>query len=137
MRGVYLLLTVILISCKQSYEVHGIVVSESLAAHTYDKEYDYKELLLASINGDKASIRQFSTLPTNDGTGYEHGAVLVDLVELIGEGQYIEALGSLKKQDKRVIASFLEVGLEYGNNPRLKNQRLENIFPELSRFIKE
>ena len=76
-------------SCnKKSVKVHGIDVSPLLTEVAKEQNIDYCKLLENALKGDTNSILQFSLLEFYDGCGYDHGAVLVDMIQMIGEETY-------------------------------------------------
>ena len=73
------------ISCIRHEVVNGIVVSELLNSAAEKQNVNYSKLLKKAIEGDENSIKQLVLLNFYDASGYDHGAVIVDLIEIIGE----------------------------------------------------
>ena len=88
-----------------------------------------------AIKGNDLSIRQLALLKVYDGAGYDHGAVIVDLIERIGENLFIESLTNINNEQKQWIKGSIEVGLEYGNNPNLQTQSFKEAFPRIYDFL--
>jgi len=115
--------------------VQDIVVS-NLILETIDSSKNYCNLLDKAIRGDKSSIEKISLLNLYDGSGYDHGFVLIQLIEKIGEDSYIKALKKkgLSNDEKSKIKSYLDVGLEYGSKEN-KNKMLKDIYPNIHNYL--
>ncbi|KAA1242523.1 hypothetical protein F0000_25150 [Aquimarina sp. RZ0] len=129
------ILIIILVSCSGANKecIQGIKVSELLESATTN--YSYCSLIKKSIDLDSEALIKISTLPVFDAAGYEHGYVLINIVEKIGEDKYIAIISNIKKEDKKTIKSYLEVGLEYGGNKSYKDKELKEIFPKLANHL--
>lgn len=133
--GILLISTVS--SCRLSCDVKDISVSELLLESAVDKGIDYCDVVTkASLNDDDA-IKQISVMDFDNAVGYDHGAVLVDLILKIGEQKYIEIITAFTKEDKNRIKGYLRVGLEYGGNPQVKSKSIDEAFPKLYIFLNE
>ncbi len=130
-------LLLLLFSCKRSSctDETGIHVSELLLITAGKQSYEYCELLRKAVKNDKASIKTLSLLEFNDAAGYDHGSVIVDLILLIGEENYVDAVKEANSKEKSTIEAYIDVGLEYGNNPDFKSQSLNSAFPTLAKVL--
>ena len=99
-------------ACSRQKEISGIEVSELLLVVLEEKNIDYCELLSEAIKGNESSIREISLLKINDGAAYDHGAVLVDLIELIGEDKFVQSIKSTSDIEKKWIKGYIEAGIE-------------------------
>lgn len=117
-------------------EVENIKVSELLDAVAYDRNIDYCGLLKSSLKGDQKAIKEFSLLDFGDGTSYDHGSVLVDVILNIGEENYLEAIKDISEEEKREIFSYIEVGTMYHYDETISNKIPEQLFPKLTSFLK-
>lgn len=115
--------------------INGIDVSESLLVVSDEQGIDYCELLSKAVNGDDVSIMQLSILKFYESFGYDHGAVIVDLIEQIGENKFIHSLRMTSAEQKEMINWYIEAGLEYGNNPSLQDNAFEEVFPRIYFFL--
>jgi hypothetical protein len=118
--------------------VNGIYVSELAIIHSREQlKMNYCKLLKKATTKDANSIKQLTLLDFSSGaaSGYAHGAVIVDLIELIGEDKFIQSLSTISKEQKQVIKGYIEAGLEYGNNPNLQTQTLKEAFPKIYDFL--
>jgi hypothetical protein len=131
----FAVLSVCFTNCNRSKSVNGIVVSELLIIVSNGQGINYCKLLEKAINGDIGSIKQLSLLEFYDGIGYDHGSVIVDLIEIIGEDKFIQSLSTINKKQKQVIEGYIEAGLEYGNNPNIKSQTIKEAFPKIYTFL--
>ncbi|HBT73482.1 MAG TPA: hypothetical protein DEB37_14905 [Lysinibacillus sp.] len=132
-----LLLFLLVNSCSNKCVVAGIEVSELLGTAAKEKSIDYCGLLKVALSGDKNAVKKLSLLEFGNAVGYEHGEVIVDLITVIGETEYIKAISTANKEQKNLINSYIDVGLEYGNNPLLKGNDFKSAFPDLYVFLKE
>lgn len=124
------------ISCSRHEVVNGIVVSELLNSATEKQNVNYSKLLKRATEGDEKSIKQLTLLSFSDASGYDHGAVIVDLIEIIGEDKFIESLSLINYEQKQNIKAYIEVGLEYGNNEKIKAKTIEMAYPKIFTFLK-
>lgn len=124
------------IACNNKCEVAGMEVSELLSTAAKEKSIDYCSLLGSAAKGDSTAIKRISLLYFGNAAGYDQGAVLVDLILRVGEDKYIQSISTINKDEKMIIESYLNVGLEYGANPKIKDITLKNIFPKIYTFLK-
>jgi len=124
-------------SCSNSCNVSGINVSELLSVASKEKGIDYCSLLNKAIKQDEIAIRKLSLLEFNDATGYDQGAVIVDLILELGEKKYISSISEISNKEKILIESYIDIGVEYSDRPELKNKNSKNAFPKLYIFLKE
>ena len=119
----------------QCTSVADIEVSELLLISSNKQDYNYCGLLKKAVKEDENSIKKLSLLQFYDAVGYDHGSVIVDLILLIGEAKYLDAINDITPKEKSTIMGYIDVGLEYGNNPAVKDQTLKTAFPELYAFL--
>lgn len=122
-------------SCSNKCVVDNIEVSELLGTVAKEKSIDYCGLLKVALTGDKNAIKKLSLLEFDNAVGYDHGEVIVDLITVIGEKEYIKAISTVNKEQKNLISSYIDVGLEYGNNPLVKGKDFKTAFPKLYIFV--
>jgi hypothetical protein len=118
--------------------VNGIYVSGLVIIHSREQhKINYCKLLKKATINDANSIKQLTLLDFSFGgaSGYAHGAVIVDLIEIIGEDKFIESIMTISKEQKQVVKGYIEAGLEYGNNPNLQTQTLKETFPKIYVFL--
>jgi len=132
-----LLLFLFFLSCSNSCNVSGINVSELLSVASKEKGINYCSLLKKAIKEDELAIRELSLLKFNDATGYDQGAVIIDLILELGENKYISSISEISNKEKILIESYIDIGFEYSEKPELKNKKPKNFFPKLYVFLKE
>lgn len=119
-------------------DVDGIYVEEELRIATDDYHgISYCKLLKKAIDGNQEDIKKIMQLDFSGAgaAGYDHGDVLVKLIDRLGEETIISYLGSqLTKDEKREIEANIVVGLEYGSNPH-QGQNLERVFPLFYEYL--
>jgi hypothetical protein len=123
-------------SCSNKCNVDNIEVSDLLGTVAKEKSINYCELLEVALTGDENAIKKLSLLEFDNSVGYEHGAVIVDLILVIGESEYIKAISRTNGEQRNLINTYLDVGLEYGNNSLVKEKDLKKAFPDLYFFLK-
>lgn len=119
-------------------DVKGIYVEEELRIATDNHHgISYCKLLKKAIEGNQEDIRKLMLLDFS-GSGaasYDHGDVIVKLIDRLGEDTIISSLGNqLTKKEKGSIEAYISVGLEYGNNPH-HGQTLESVFPLINQYL--
>lgn len=121
-------------------DVDGIYVEEDLRIATDNHHgISYCKLLKKAINGNQEDIKKLMLLDFSGAgaAGYDHGDVLVKLIDRLGEKTIISSLGSqLTKEEKREIEDYIAVGLEYGSNPH-QGQNPEEAFPLLYEYLQK
>ncbi len=122
-------------TCCRNKVIDGIEVSESLLIVSAEQNIDYCKLLSEAVKGDNASIKQLALLEIYESAGYDHGVVIVDLIELIGEDKFIHSLKTINIEQKKWIKGYIEVGLEYRDNQNLQAQTLKEVFPKIYDFL--
>lgn len=121
--------------CNRNKSVNGVVVSELLINVSKEQHVNYCELLKKAMNGDVEHIKQLSLLEFYEGVGYDHGSVVVDLIGIVGEDKFIQSLATINREQKHLITSYIEAGLEYGNNPNVQGKTLKEAFPKIHTFL--
>lgn len=123
-------------SCSNKCVIGNIEVSELLSTVAKEQSINYCELLKKALTGNEDSIKKLSLFEFNDAVGYDHGAVIVNLIFQIGEVRYIKSISTINGEQKDLINSYIDVGLNYGNNPKKNDKDLKNVFPDLYVFLR-
>lgn len=119
-------------STPEAGKVDGIEVSELLSLYAFENcDVDYCDLLSDATDKKREAIRKISLLDISGDAFYDHGCVIVDLIDEIGEEKYIESLGALTWEEERKICDCILAGLEYGNGKH-QSQKLEDAFPKIT-----
>lgn len=117
-----LVVSICLYSCNDNcINKANIEVSESIIAQTSYKQIAYCELLKDAINGDSNSLIEFLNIDIYEGASYDHGVVLVQLIDYIGEEKFLKLTNTASKKIKEKTLYNLEVGLLY-YPPNLKSE---------------
>jgi len=123
-------------NCHRHKVVNGIEVSVILLSTAKENKVDYCNLLKEAIEGSEKSIRELTLLIFYEAAGYDHGSVIVDLIEVVGEDKFTKSLMRLSPEEKQLVKGYISVGLEYGNNQKYKaNNSLEKVFPIIYSFL--
>lgn len=125
------------LSCSSKCSVSNIEVPETIIITSKENRINYCELLEKSLKKDRRAILELSLLDFDNSIGYEHGSILVDLIKAIGENEYIILIGQVNSKEKKKIEAYIEVGLMYHDDAKLKEKPIEKIFPELSVFLEK
>ncbi|WP_132065995.1 hypothetical protein [Aquimarina spinulae] len=128
-----IIISMTIISCNNCNEIQGIEIPELLNRQIDDS---YCDTLDKAIKLDKEAIIKISTYKISDAGGYEHGYVLIRLIEKIGEQEYLRAIENLSLEEKKSIESYLWAGLGYGVNKIYKTKKLNEVLPLLAELLK-
>lgn len=121
-------------SCSK-YNCSNNYISNYLLDYSIEKEYDYCNLFNSAKEGNEQHIKKFFLLPFYDGLAYEHGAVLLELIDVLGEKKIIESLKSINEKEKKLIQGYLMVGLDFTQNPKFKGKKLNVNYPSVHNFL--
>lgn len=127
----YLIITLCIIGCGGERNIHGIEVTELLLFSTETLDIDYCKILKNATKEDEKAIKQLLLLDIYGAAGYDHGAVIVGLIEFIGEDKIINIVEPMDYEQKASIMSYIEAGLLYGNNSNFNKQEICDAFPKL------
>jgi hypothetical protein len=131
-----LLLAAIAFSCKNNCtEIDGVVIGEGIRISSDEQNIEYCNLVEQSLNKDLNALKTISLLNYQNSIGYEHGTVLVEIVDKVGEMFIHQLLRiSLHLKSKRYL-SYLDVGIEYSGDEHLEKKNLKLVFPDLYQFL--
>jgi uncharacterized protein (TIGR02145 family) len=115
--------------------VHGIVVSEDVLIASEEMNIDYCKLLKKAIKNDTASIKALTLLEFWNAISYDHGGVIVDLIGIIGEDNFLQSLATINNREKMEVDSYLTVGLLYNYSSKFHGKTLEEAFPKIYKFL--
>jgi len=115
--------------------VDGISVSELLNIYALENcDVDYVDLLSDAVDEENDAVRKLTLLDIQTEAFYDHGCVVVDLIDEIGEDAFINALGNLTWEEKKKVCDCILTGLEYGSGKH-QNQKLEEAFPKITLYF--
>ena len=130
----YILLAAFLVgSCSQNNceSRFDFKLSSQLLAKASDKDYSYCNLIEQSLNGKSEAIKNLSLLSFDAGFAYEHGAVLIEVIDSIGEDEYARLIMELPEEERKEVFYSLRAGFDFTQNSNYKNSNFEKSFPEL------
>lgn len=107
-----------------------IEVSDLLIYHFENRDISYCEILDGALKKDPVLLDSFLNLVVQDGAGYDHASVLIELIEFLGEDYFLEFTKGYTQAEINMIKSYLEVGFEL--DQRYANQSLENLLPRIN-----
>jgi hypothetical protein len=110
--------------------VDGIILPDTVT--NWDDEHSklYSKLLRQSIRGDEKSIKQLSLLSTDGAVSYDHGVVLIKLIDKLGEANYLSAIRGMSVKEKALLKAYLDAGFTYGDYGK-SGVSLKDVYPNL------
>jgi hypothetical protein len=99
-------------SCMES---SVIPVSETLELGLNNNYYDYVRLINASCKGDTNALEQFLKIDyIFEAPSYEHGDIILDLLEYVGDSNFVLAINKLSDREKKILCGYI-LGAEVGD----------------------
>jgi uncharacterized protein (TIGR02145 family) len=120
---------------RRNVVVNGIYVSEDLLIVSEKNNINYCKLLKKAIKKDTTSIKALTLLEFWNGISYDHGGVIVDLIGIIGEDNFLQSLATINNREKMKVNSYLMVGLLYNYDSKFNGKTLEDAFPKIHKFL--
>lgn len=97
----------------------------------------YCDLVNGALEGDKECVLELSKISVSDFGSYQHGAVLIEVIDNLSESEYLKLINQLQiKERKAIYYSYVWAGLEFTPNPKYQKKRIEIAFPELTKQLK-
>jgi len=93
---------------------------------------NYCELINESLNKDELSFNTLLRLKVNDKDIYNHGEVLLQIIDLNGEKFTIMCIDNFDKLQKFRLRIYLGAGLQKTNLNKFEGKSFDNVFPELN-----
>ncbi|HZH88779.1 MAG TPA: hypothetical protein VFD78_06325 [Chitinophagaceae bacterium] len=135
----YFFILIVFISYSCNIDNCSKNLSFKLDYHLFEKikinNRTYCELVNGALEGNEILILDLSKVSIDDFGSYQHGAVLIDIIDKITIGEYLKIISSLTKKEKKQLYYTIWAGLEFTPNPKYKDKRMENVFPELSELL--
>lgn len=99
---------------------------------------DYPDVVKRASEGSKEDIYLLCSLQFDCGFIYEHGSVLVDLIEILGEDKCVDMMKDIDYDQAIYFDTYISVGLcygwRYGNNPDY-DYRIKDIYPRIDSLL--
>ena len=130
-----ILLSLLFVGCinRNVKTICGIKVPVQVLVVSSKHGFNYKETLKSALNGNDCSLKKISTVDFFDASiAYDHGAILVKIINIIGEDRFLIAINDCDKREKNIIKGYLRAGMEYGKYP---DKTLSELFPKIAVFL--
>ncbi|MDH1881774.1 MULTISPECIES: hypothetical protein [Empedobacter] len=121
------------ISCTVK-EYRKVVIPYSINNRSDLMSWKLKGIIDSAFRMESDAFRDFIVLSnTVEGeSAYDLGYVLTQIIYMIGEDEFLKTINNLTNDEKAILISFINVGLEYGDNDYdniQDNKRIEDEFP--------
>ena len=121
------------ISCTVK-EYRKVVIPYSINNRSDLMSWKLKGIIDSAFRMESDAFRDFIVLSnTVDGeSAYDLGYVLTQIIYMIGEDEFLKTINNLTNDEKAILISFINIGLEYGDNDYdniQDNKRIEDEFP--------
>lgn len=139
-RRIVTLLIVSLFLCSCNLDTCSKRLGFPLSYHLFNKiridGSTYCELVNQSLDGNEKAIISLSKVKVYDGAGYEHGAVLIEVIDKMSEQKYIDLLkGDFTTHDiSKLFNTYIRAGMDFTDNPKYSRKKVEEAFPLLSQI---
>lgn len=111
---IYIVALIFLSSCEYNCKNEaGIEVTELLHNHTSNREIKYCDILKGAVKGEVDKLYELLGLDIYGAASYDHGIVLVNLVNYFGEEKFIRLTSKISSETKENTLYNLKVGLLY------------------------
>ena len=115
--------------------ISGIKVPVQVLDVSSKHGFNYEKTLKSALNGNDCDLKKISTLDFFDtSVGYSHGAILVEIINEIGEDRFLIAINDCDKREKILLKGYLRAGMEYGKYP---DKTLSELFPKIGVYLNE
>ncbi len=135
LKTIYLLFILsLLISCDNYVTVDGIQISNHLCEIAEERYgVEYAVLLEKSLANDKNSIREYASLSFDGAYGYEHGEIVVKLINRVGSEKFISAIDNIDEAGRNFLITSIQVGLEYGKTTEYERYTAKTVLQFLGK----
>ena len=127
------------ISCTVK-EYKKVVIPYSINNRSDLISYKLKGIIDSAFRLESDAFIDFIELSnTVDGeSAYDLGYVLTQIIYMIGEDEFLKTINNFTNDEKEILISFINVGLEYGDNDYdniQDNKRIEDEFPLIQQSL--
>ena len=127
------------ISCTVK-EYKKVVIPYSINNRSDLMSYKLKGIIDSAFRLESDAFIDFIELSnTVDGeSAYDLGYVLTQIIYMIGEDEFLKTINNFTNDEKETLISFINVGLEYGDNDYdniQDNRKIENEFPIIQQTL--
>ncbi|RRT89835.1 hypothetical protein EGI88_10865 [Empedobacter falsenii] len=132
-------MTILTISCTVK-EYKKVVIPYSINNRSDLMSWKLKGIIDSAFRMESDAFRDFIVLSnTVDGeSAYDLGYVLTQIIYMIGEDEFLKTINNLTNDEKAILISFINIGLEYGDNDYdniQDNKRIEDEFPLIQQSL--
>ena len=132
-------MTILTISCTVK-EYRKVVIPYSINNRSDLMSWKLKGIIDSAFRMESDAFRDFIVLSnTVEGeSAYDLGYVLTQIIYMIGEDEFLKTINNLTNDEKAILISFINVGLEYGDNDYdniQDNKRIEDEFPLIQQSL--
>ena len=133
------LMTILTISCTVK-EYKKVVIPYSINNRSDLMSWKLKGIIDSAFRMESDAFRDFIVLSnTVEGeSAYDLGYVLTQIIYMIGEDEFLKTINNLTNDEKAILISFINIGLEYGDNDYdniQDNKRIEDEFPLIQQSL--
>lgn len=136
-----LLTFIVLTSCKQT-NVDGVIIGSTLLENQdYSTNKRLCNIIKRTIGKDQQALIELTEFWCGGAAGcYDLGYVLTQIINKIGEQEFIKLTNGLTQKQKNEISGLIAVGLEFGDNDydgNMDNTTIDKTFHDLQKELKE
>lgn len=95
----------------------------------------YCQLVNDALEGNKEAILDLSKVNVSDFASYQHGAVLIEVIDKITLDKYLEIVSTVSDKDKRKLYHTIWAGFEFTTNPKFVNKKIDIAFPKIIELL--
>ncbi|WP_400075453.1 hypothetical protein [Winogradskyella sp. R77965] len=127
------------LGCKTD-NVNGILLENNLVVHQdYSKNKRMVSLIKSSLNKDSSAFKSLIEFSHGGGeSGYNLGYVITQIINKIGEDEIIKMVSKYDSNELNNFRSYIDVGLEYGDNDydgEMDETYIKDEFPKLNKYL--
>jgi hypothetical protein len=132
---------ILLTSCRQS-NIDGVIIGNTLCENQdYPTNKRLCNIINRTLEKDQQALIELTEFSCGGAAGcYDLGYVLTQVINRIGEQEFIKLINGLTEKQKNEINGLIAVGLEYGDNDydgKMDDTTISATFPELEQALTE
>lgn len=111
-----------------------IPISNTLEIGLGDRYNEYVSVLNRAYDGDTIALQDFIKIDyVNDGSGYDHGYVLLQLIKIIGDEKFAKTLQKMNNKTIKTVFQYIQVGVDASDKEK---NNLEKNYPRVMIVLK-
>ena len=132
---------ILLTSCRQS-KVDGVIIGNTLYENQdYATNKRLCDIINRTLDKDQQALIELTEFSCGGAAGcYDLGYVLTQIINRIGEKEFVKLINGLTEKQKNEISGLIVVGLEYGDNDydgKMDDTTISATFPDLDQALTE